>query len=154
MTIDLINSTLKITINFTDYLEMLWHHRDKANITRDTATIIQSIDPNEIFCHVEWPEDNEHRCTIPAVWRKRDWETDIVKYRADKKKSEEFQAMFNERGEIIKELTQALMTKGLPEPIAYNTATTIYDSNNTTLASAFGIGEDKVLGKLKVTVVK
>jgi ribonuclease BN (tRNA processing enzyme) len=59
--------------------EFLGLKADNILVAYDTAKLVEIIDPEEEYIHIEWP--NELNCyTSPAIWRKAAWMDYYIRY--------------------------------------------------------------------------
>lgn len=137
-----------ITIPLHELLDYIWRpYRDHANIPMDLASTIHSLDTEEVFCHIEFPDPNAPHLAdgppkIPKLWRKKDWDTSLAKWKAQKEESERERQKSFTRQATLDKLTKALADKAhLPLDIASNVATAIYISGNKELARFYGVEE-------------
>lgn len=83
-------SSKQITLDLSEYLDDFWGIRDRAQVSQDKAILIASIDKDEQYCHVEFP-DTENTITPnllkPLVWRKKEWLSSYEKWKLDKRNS-------------------------------------------------------------------
>jgi hypothetical protein len=135
-----------ITLPLAEFLDILWHSRSIANVDRHLADNIKSIDTDETFCHVEYPEDNARQgvgtpIKIPMVWRKNEWEINIINWTKEKLESDKRVAQRDAYVAKIQELTQAIQ-KAMPMldiEACGSMARAIYQANNIPMAQHFGV---------------
>lgn len=109
-----------ITIPLIEYLELLWRHREHASIEFPQAKLIQALDKEEYFCHVEFPKSESESLVpssfhtpdtnlhIPRVWRIQAWKNDVIKQASDKDRAERDSKERFAREELMKKVLEAL----------------------------------------------
>lgn len=142
-----------ITLPLHELLDYMWGYRSLSNANIQLAEQIKALDPLEELCHVELASDTEHppgenkaegppNPRLGIVWKKKDWDTSIHKWRLEKSESERVRVESFRRMELIDRLVVGIKSKfGLDKDLAINMANTIYISNNVELAKQFGVSE-------------
>ena len=140
------NDILLQDTRLNDILELaLGSVADRAAIPPYLAKQIEQRDPTEIYCHIEWPnEDNGY--TKPHVWRLEDWRTSNKRFTQRKEikgqeRSIEVRA-FELRKEFIRQLGVATgMSAEMCEPLAK----AIIFKRDTVVAKMYGIDITELL---------
>lgn len=76
-----------ITLPISRFIEYLIGSADKRfRVNVDDAKILQLKDADEVFCHVEFPS-NENTLDAPCVWKAREWRTNYDTIQRNKEKA-------------------------------------------------------------------
>jgi hypothetical protein len=135
-----------ITIPLHDFLDYIWHGRDRACIDLELAQQIAAIDTDNELCHIEYPDDKEHselpRQNMPILWRKIDWNISHTKWLQLKAISEEYNAQLFAYKQKIAELEEGIRKtfgNAMAPEMVTNMATSIYNLNNLSMAAQLGV---------------
>lgn len=134
-----LSANRKITLNFTDFLDILLTYKGVVPVKEELGQLIAAIDNTEELTHVEFPS-KENNLDVTHVYRIREWRDDLLRWEQTKKRDEAQRKIWNLRRENIERLSKAIVKMtSLDEDMAINLASRIVDKNNQSAANKFEI---------------
>jgi hypothetical protein len=129
-----------ILLPIYEFIPLMIGSKEFSIVNITLAKQIHAADPQENFCHVEYPTQYNQQ-VLPRVWYKRNWETDYAKTRSAWIKAEERRIRQYFYDELVLSIRDQLLKRlpGLDKLMAFNTAKEIIDKKNLDAAKAFGV---------------
>lgn len=119
-----------VQVPLTLLLDLVIGIKDHGVFGTNLSLVIQSLDKEEIFCHVEWPDDY-NKLTEPRIWRIDPWRVSYTKTMATRRRGEIERQLMDRKRSKVKELTLAIVKdSGLPENFACMLATNIMNQSD------------------------
>ena len=111
----------KITLPFREYLDdllgSLEHGLDKKAVTHSKAMLINAIDLDHQYVHVQFQTFEGQKIEYPLVWRIQSYRSSYLKWQLDKQRSAELRHIENVKSEntalVAKKLSQLAAAKGV-----------------------------------------
>lgn len=131
-----------ITLPLSSFLDILWHNgcKEFVEVDNEMAFLIDALDRDKSFCHVQMPDPQYNNLTKPRLWQIRLWLMDYEKNLLDKQKSLERSIKWNRRLEIIEELACAYVSMlCLDKDDAITKATYIVEKRQIKMAKILGV---------------
>jgi hypothetical protein len=139
-----------------DFLEILLGTASCAGCPEYIAQKVRLLDPEEIFAHVEFPND-ENELSKPRIWWAVEWRTSYTKYVRTKELSARERQVYVLSGELRAVIVKKLCAMtGLEEEQAIKVAIPLIKTRNEAICQAmFGMNlADLLKADLELTEYK